>query len=74
MEFRLLNMISHRDMLNIIATEALEGGDPRHYADERNYRQETRRISPTRESNDFSVHYGLRVVREKDGSLKWEDS
>ena len=64
-------MHTRRDLLNMVATEAIEGGDPRHYFDELNRpasipRHRLKCPGP-------EVKYDLRLVRDKDGALKWED-
>ncbi len=57
-------MISQKDMLNIIATEAIEGPDWKHP------------VTPERnldDSHEPKFKYGLRLVRCKDGTYRWED-
>lgn len=57
-------MISQREMLDIIATEAVEGPDWKHP------------VLPERREPDPdapTVEYPLRLVRLKDGSYRWED-
>ena len=55
-------MNSQKEILNMVLTEALE-------ADVRN----TSRLIRRAKRKALSVKYNLRLVREKDGSLKWED-
>ena len=54
-------MISQKEMLDIIATEAVENWTPL-----------AERIGKTSDECP-PIPYRLRVVREKDGTLHWED-
>lgn len=55
-------MISQKEMLNIIATEAIE--------------EKQRNFNYTDNKEKFPfviIDYDLRLVKEKDGSFHWED-
>jgi len=56
-------MIDHKTMMGIIATEAIEG----------NHAQRKRLKAKRAGKSCPTVRYDLRLVREKDGSLHWED-
>ncbi|MDE2103444.1 MAG: hypothetical protein KGL39_39750 [Patescibacteria group bacterium] len=55
-------MISQKEMLGIIATEAIE-------SDSEQNPNGIRLDSPEK----ASIKYSLRLVREKDGALRWDD-
>ena len=52
-------MISQKDMLNIICTEAIEA--------------EPRQLVTKEESELPTINYDLRLVRKEDGTLEWRD-
>jgi hypothetical protein len=78
-------MISQKEMLEIICTEAIEyaglqevpaqqhGGSTSFFSPKRAARapEETNLGHPTSDSS--TVVYDLRLTREKDGTLHWED-
>lgn len=63
-------MISQKEMLGIIRTEAIEGGPTDHHFGQLCSPEPERRTS---KSEGPTVNYDLRLVRDKDGTLHWED-
>jgi|HubBroStandDraft_1064217.scaffolds.fasta_scaffold228410_2 hypothetical protein len=78
-------MISQKEMLDIICTEAIEYGGlqeiPGQQHGGRTSFHEAKRGARTTEENNIghsasespAVSYDLRLVREADGTLTWED-
>ena len=78
-------MISQKEMLDIICTEAIEHGGlqeiPGQQHGGRTSFHEAKRGARTTEENNIvnptsecpAVQYDLRLVREPDGTLTWED-
>jgi len=78
-------MISQKEMLNIICTEAIEFGGLQempgqqhggrtmsHAAKRAGRRTQENSIAPSR-SDLPSVEYDLRLIRKTDGTLQWND-
>lgn len=78
-------MISHKDMLNIIYTEAIEfGGLPEipghkhgakvsYHAPKRLGRGPFATKGRSLNTKNAELHYKVRVVRKANGSVAWED-
>ena len=78
-------MISHQEMLDIVCTEAIEygglqeipgqqhGGRTSFHAAKRGARSPEENNIGRAATGSPSVEYDLRLVREADGSLTWED-
>jgi hypothetical protein len=78
-------MISQKDMLNIICTEAIEhggvpeisglqqGGRVAFHAPKRPSRGSPQNCGSAPESESHKLNYTIRVVKKVDGTFKWED-
>lgn len=71
-------MISQKEMLDIIRTEAIEGQERIRGTNRQGYLPPSRGEIPENPlrgdtSPKVSVGYDLRLVRYEDGSLRWED-
>jgi hypothetical protein len=62
-------MISQQEMLDMIATEAVEGGPP----PPKPLRMSPKMLRRAVRSLNMFVRYDLRLVRHEDGRLEWRD-
>jgi hypothetical protein len=78
-------MISQKELLNIVCTEAIEhgglqevpgqqhGGNTAFFAAKRPSRGGSEKHGTAAISKSPSIKYGLRLVKKADGTLEWKD-